>query len=168
MGSDPCHPPGKGGPGCICLLRLYDDFGCMLTLPERYYELLSDEGIHCTPASKFRPILSHIHNNRDHRKITVIDGNIGYTGDVNVADEYINAVVKFGHWKDTAVRIEGEAVRNLTALFLANWNMQSKEWLDCHAFFEVNTATSSSQGVVIPFGDVPNPIDTEDIGKMST
>lgn len=137
----------------------------MLTLSERYYELLSNEGIHCTPASEFRPILSHIHNNRDHHKITVIDGNIGYTGGVNLADEYINAVVKFGHWKGTTVRIEGEAVRNLTALFLANWNMQSKEWLDCHAFFEVSTAPSSSQGVVIPFGDAPNPIDTEDIGK---
>lgn len=134
----------------VSVYFLYDDFGCMLTLPERYYEQLSNEGIHCTPASKFKPILSHIHNNRDHRKITVIDGNIGYTGGVNLADEYINEVVKFGHWKDTAVRIEGEAVKNLTALFLANWNMQSTEWLDCPAFLEVNATPSSGQGYAPP------------------
>ncbi len=64
----------------VSVYFLYDNFGCMLTLPERYYEQLSDEGIHCVPACKFTPILSHIHNNRDHRKITVIDGKVGYTG----------------------------------------------------------------------------------------
>lgn len=149
----------------VSVYFLYDDFGCMLTLPERYYEQLSDEGIHCVPACKFTPILSHIHNNRDHRKITVIDGKVGYTGGVNLADEYINAVVKFGHWKDTAVRIEGEAVKNLTALFLVNYNMQGKEHLDCSAFLEAAGPPSSDTGAVIPFGDAPSPIDTEDIGK---
>lgn len=142
----------------ISVYLLYDDFGCMLTLPERYYERLCSEGIHCIPACKFKPILSHIHNNRDHRKITVIDGNIGYTGGINLADEYINAVVKHGHWKDTAVRTEGEAVRNLTALFLANWNMQSSEHLDCSAFLEAAVTSPAELGVVIPFGDAPRPI----------
>ena len=105
---------------------MYDDFGCISTLPWHYHKQLDAEGIHCTIANQFSPILSHIHNNRDHRKITVIDGKVGFTGGVNLADEYINAIEKHGHWKDTAVKLEGEAVRNLMALFLMNWNAQNK------------------------------------------
>jgi len=110
---------------------LYDDFGCMTTLPQHYYRELTNEGIQCIPSNRFKPILSQIHNNRDHRKITIIDGIVGFTGGINLADEYINACEKFGHWKDTAVKIEGEAVKNLTMLFLSSWNMQNKALLEC-------------------------------------
>lgn len=147
---------------------MYDDFGCMTVLPETYYKQLDEEGIRCVPASKFTPVLSHIHNNRDHRKITVIDGKVGFTGGINLADEYMNAVVKFGHWKDTAVKIEGEAVQNLTALFIANWNTQSKEWIPCEFYMdqpELSEQKQEDAAFVIPFGDSPEPIDTEDIGK---
>ncbi len=149
----------------VCVYFMYDDFGCMVTLPERYYQQLCGEGIHCILANKFTPVLSNIHNNRDHRKITVIDGRIGYTGGVNLADEYINACEKYGHWKDTAVRIEGGAVRNLTSLFLASWNTQSKETIDCAAYLEVPPEPTGGKGYVIPFGDGPAPLYPDSIGK---
>ncbi len=85
----------------VKIYLMYDDVGCMFTLPENYSQILSGEGIHCALANRFTPVLSHIHNNRDHRKITVIDGKIGFTGGINLADEYINTYEKYGHWKDT-------------------------------------------------------------------
>ena len=144
---------------------LYDDFGCMTTLPEQYYEQLKNEGIHCTPSNKFTPILSHIHNNRDHRKITVIDGRIGFTGGINLADEYINAIEKYGHWKDTAIRLEGPAVKNFMSLFLASWNSQSKYQIDCTKYMELLPVQQDVNGYVIPFGDGPEPIYRDSIGK---
>lgn len=144
---------------------LYDDFGCIVTVPDDFYKRLQDEGIHCVPCNKFKPILSHIHNNRDHRKITVIDGKVGFTGGINLADEYINAYEKHGHWKDTAVKIEGEAVKSLSALFILLWNMQNENQLDCDKYLYMSKGGDNGQGYVIPFGDSPSPIDTEDIGK---
>lgn len=144
---------------------MYDDFGCMVTLPERYYEEMEREGIHCVPANKFKPVLSRIHNNRAHRKITVIDGKVGFTGGVNFADEYINEVVKYGHWKDTAVKIEGEAVRNFTVLFLEFWNMQVKEPMEGGPILYVDVPPWQGEGIVIPYGDGPEPLYNETIGK---
>ena len=74
-----------------------------------------------------RPLVSTYYNNRDHRKIAVIDGRIGFTGGVNLADEYANLVRVYGVWKDTAVRLEGEAVRSLTLMFLQMWGMDERE-----------------------------------------
>lgn len=144
---------------------MYDDFGCMVTLPERYYEEMEREGIHCIPSNKFKPVLSRIHNNRDHRKITVIDGKVGFTGGVNLADEYINEVVKYGHWKDTGIKIEGENVRNLTVLFLEFWNMQVKEPMEGGPFLYVDIPKRKGDGIVIPYGDGPVPLYEETIGK---
>lgn len=145
---------------------MYDDFGCIAMLPWHYHKLLSGEGIHCEIAGKFSPVLSHIHNNRDHRKITVIDGRVGFTGGINLADEYINAVVKFGHWKDTAVKIEGGAVRSLMALFLMNWNTQSKKNpIDYTKYMSLPAWQTEGRGIVIPFGSGPGPIYTDTIGK---
>ncbi len=149
----------------VDVYMLYDDLGCIATLPDNYYKTLCDEGIHCMPCNKFKPILSHIHNNRDHRKITVIDGKVGFTGGINLADEYINAIVKYGHWKDTAVKIEGEAVKSLTALFVSLWNMQTEKQLDSEKYLTATRGGDCGEGYVIPFGDSPSPIDTEDIGK---
>ena len=134
----------------VSVYGMYDDFGCIGTLPEHYYRQLCEEGIHCVPANKFKPVLSHIHNNRDHRKITVIDGEIGYTGGVNLADEYINAITKYGHRKDTAVRIEGEAAKNLSALFVTHWNTQSDEHIDCASCMLMSASPVRGRGVVIP------------------
>lgn len=149
----------------IKIYLMYDDFGCMVTLPERYYEEMEKEGIHCIPANKFKPVLSRIHNNRDHRKITVIDGKVGFTGGINLADEYINEVIKYGHWKDTAVKIEGDAVRNLTILFLELWNMQAKEPMEGGPFLYIDIPSWQGDGIVIPYGDGPEPLYNETIGK---
>lgn len=146
---------------------MYDDFGCLAALPSDYYETLLKQGIHAQPANRFRAVISHIHNNRDHRKICVVDGRTGYTGGVNLADEYINEEIRFGRWKDTAVRIEGAAVTMLSALFLAAWNMQGTERLRAGDFLRQTGEDTGAggRGWVIPFGDSPSPIDTEDVGK---
>lgn len=144
---------------------IYDDFGCMGTLDENYYKKLNDIGIHCVPANQLKPILSRIHNNRDHRKITVIDGVIGFTGGINLADEYINEKEKYGHWKDTAIQLEGEAVKSLTALFLETWNTLNKVSLDCGEFMSQFYETVDSDGVVVPYGDGPEEFYPDHVGK---
>lgn len=151
----------------LAVYVLYDDLGCMRTLPEHYFETLGEEGIRALPTNRFTPILSHIHNNRDHRKITVIDGCVGYTGGINLADEYINAVEKCGHWKDSAVRLEGAAVRGLVMLFLTQWNSQSAEPIDPALAVKWTCPNVCGQGMVVPFGDAPAPLDEGHIGKAA-
>lgn len=144
---------------------MYDDFGCMTTLPEKYFKELISSGIHAIPSIRFTPKLSTIHNNRDHRKITVIDGKVGFTGGVNIADEYINEKLKHGHWKDTAIKIEGPAVKNLTKLFLGSWNFQNKKMLDYKKYLDVETKEFKNSGLVIPYGDGPKAFYKENYGK---
>ena len=108
---------------------LYDDIGCMMTLPGDYHKILKKFGIDAMPFSRLKGNADSEFNNRSHRKITVIDGKVGYTGGVNIADEYINEVVKFGHWKDTALRMEGEAVWELTKLFMVDFGIQIKKYV---------------------------------------
>lgn len=144
---------------------IYDDFGCMTTLDDKYYKKLNKEGINCVPSNKFKPVLSRIHNNRDHRKITVIDGIVGFTGGINLADEYINEKNKYGHWKDTAIKLEGEAVKSLTALFLETWNTQNKETINVEEFMNIEYPKVECDGVVVPYGDGPDVFYSEDIGK---
>ena len=143
----------------------YDDFGCMPTLDEKYYKILSREGICCIPTNKFKPVLSKIHNNRDHRKITVIDGIVGFTGGINLADEYINGKVNHGHWKDTAIKLEGEAVSSLTALFLETWNTQSEIQFDPEEFMKKDYKKMDSVGVVAPYGAGPEEFYDDAVGK---
>ena len=106
---------------------MYDGTCAMFDLPFRYPELLKAKGIQCKMFAPIRPILSTHYNNRDHRKILVIDGKVGFTGGVNIGDEYINRVEKHGHWKDTAVMLKGDAVPGLTMMFLQMWNVTEKE-----------------------------------------
>ncbi len=101
---------------------IYDDLGCIMTLPYKYDKKLESYGIKCAIFNPFVPILSSRFNNRDHRKITVIDGHTAFTGGINLADEYINAYPKYGHWKDTGILIKGEAVWNFTVMFLTIWD----------------------------------------------
>lgn len=101
---------------------LYDDVGCIQRLPMRYPEELECFGIQCRKFNPFVPVISAIMNHRDHRKIVIIDGCTGFTGGINLADEYMNRVVRFGHWKDTGVMLRGDAVWNLSVMFLQMWN----------------------------------------------
>ena len=117
------------------LVRLiYDDVGCIQTLPPKFYLMLQAKGIHCACFNPFRPFLSVIMNNRDHRKITVIDGQIAYTGGFNLADEYINEKMKFGYWKDAGIRLTGDCVWNFTSMFLEMWDYITKSE-DDYAFY---------------------------------
>ena len=100
---------------------LYDDVGSLFTLPKNYDKFLRSKGIKCKVFNRFVPVLSVRLNNRDHRKFCLIDGKAGFTGGVNLADEYINAVVKYGHWKDSAILLKGEAVWSMVVMFLTMW-----------------------------------------------
>lgn len=111
-----------------------------------------------------RPILSTIQNNRDHRKICVIDGKVGFTGGINLGDEYINRKVRFGHWKDTAVMLSGDAVRSLTVMFLNMWNVDEWEQEDYSRYVRPAKRTfDASLGYVLPYGD--SPYDNENVGE---
>lgn len=144
---------------------VYDDIGCMSTLPGDYAKTLRSYGIEATPFSRLRGNADSEFNNRSHRKILVIDGKIGYTGGVNIADEYINEIVRFGHWKDTAIRLEGEAVWELTRLFLLDYGINVKALPtmphDCYPTQE----SICENGYVIPFGDGPHPLYDRRVGK---
>ena len=143
---------------------MYDDIGCMTTLPGNYARQLRAKGILATPFSRLRGDADSEFNNRNHRKITVIDGRVGYTGGINLADEYINATERFGHWKDVGVRLEGEAVHELTALALSDYAMNVKRFTPPGAAY-YPTVPPSGEGFVVPFGDGPRPIYQHFVGK---
>lgn len=144
---------------------LYDDIGCMRTLPGDYHKQLASFGIEATPFSRLRGQADSEFNNRSHRKILVIDGKIGYTGGVNIADEYINEIVRFGHWKDTGIRLEGEAVWELTRLFLGDYGINVKTLPeDKHTLYPASNI-STQDGYMIPFGDGPSPLYDHRVGK---
>lgn len=144
---------------------IYDDMGCVTTLPTRYYKKLQAKGIKCAAFNPVRPILNIVLNNRDHRKILVIDGHTGYTGGVNLADEYINEKMRFGHWKDTGVRLVGEGVWNLTVMFLQMWSVitRMKTHLPAYGPYVYHPEEFESDGFVQPYGD--SPLDGEVVGE---
>ncbi len=144
---------------------LYDDMGSILTLPPKYDKELRKAGIRCHAFNPMRPLLSIGYNHRDHRKIAVIDGYIGYTGGINLADEYINVYEKHGHWKDSGVRLEGNGAWNLTRLFLSTWLYFEKEE---NCVFQYGPKRyggpyTKGDGVVIGYGDTP--LDSERVGE---
>ncbi len=136
---------------------LYDDVGSLTRLPYGYDRELEKSGVHCMAFNAFKPVLSIVMNNRDHRKILVIDGKVGFTGGINLADEYINQKLRFGHWKDTAVMLRGEAVWNLTSLFLEMWNAFRPTDKEFEQFLPKFTEDElpKSDGYVLPYGDSP-------------
>ena len=144
---------------------LYDDIGCMSTLPGDYHKRLAKYGIEAAPFSRLRGNADSEFNNRSHRKICVIDGKVGYTGGVNIADEYINEIERFGHWKDTAIRLEGVAVWELTRLFLTDYGINVKRLPENKFGLYPECCISGESGYVIPFGDGPNPLYERRVGK---
>lgn len=160
---------------------IYDDFGCLVTLPYNYQQQLEEMGIKCYVFNPVVPILTSRINSRDHRKITVIDGRVAFTGGINLADEYINAIQKFGHWKDAAIMIKGEAVWSLTVMFLTMWSYLSGKYEDINQFKIRDTSQDNhpdqdnhldqenhpdkdrNDGYIQPFAD--SPIDDEPVGE---
>ena len=138
-------------------VRFMYDGTCTLTLlPYSYPKKLRELGIRTKVFSPIRPLLSTAQNNRDHRKILVIDGKVAYTGGVNLADEYINGKVRFGHWKDTAIRVEGDAVKSFTVMFLQMWNVGEMGRRDYGKYIRnCVKPLEGSSGFVLPYGDSP-------------
>ena len=146
---------------------MYDDIGCMTTLPGDYNKILEKYGIKSVIFSKLRGSADNEFNNRSHRKIVVIDGKIAYTGGVNIADEYVNERIRFGHWKDTAIRIDGDAVRELTFLFLASFGLNSKRLPELPNEAYPAYECESASGFTVPFGDGPRPIYKRNVSKSA-
>ena len=143
---------------------MYDGMCSISLLPYNYPKTIRKYGIQCKMFSPIRPVLSTTQNNRDHRKICVIDGKIGFTGGINLGDEYINRKVRFGYWKDTAVMLEGDAVQSLTMLFLQMWNVTELKPDQYKRYVTPMSAELHRElGFMIPYGD--SPYDNEDVGE---
>ncbi|GHV82136.1 cardiolipin synthase [Spirochaetia bacterium] len=144
---------------------IYDDVGCFLSLPPDFKSWLGERGIKCVIFRPFKPIWSSLQNNRDHRKIISIDGKAAFTGGINLADEYINAYEKYGHWKDAGIMLKGEAAWSMTLIFLHTWNLEKAEKEDAAAFYpwKHDACTVPSDGYVQPYAD--SPIDDENVGE---
>lgn len=148
---------------------IYDDVGCVRVLPGHYNKHLEKMGIRCRVYNPFKPVLSAGVNNRDHRKITIIDGNVAFTGGINLADEYINKYDKIGYWKDASVMVEGEAVKSFTYMFLSLWDMLGprrslpEHPADDYGKFLGTAAYPASDGIIVPYGDIPT--DDETVGE---
>ena len=142
---------------------MYDGTCEFTTLPRDYPKRLERLGIACKVFSPLMPFVSTHYNYRDHRKVLVIDGKVGFTGGVNLADEYINHVEKFGRWKDAAVMLEGEAVRSLTAIFLQMWDIAQEPEFEAYLKQPI-PAPAGAKGFAAPYGDCP--LDGERVGEL--
>lgn len=144
---------------------LHDDIGSMGRISLSKIKEMRNKGIHASIFNPFIPIVSIVHNNRDHRKITVVDGMKGLIGGVNIGDEYIDLERPYGYWKDSSMLLEGSGVNSLIALFVQNYNMATyKNKLSAKDFY-VNHEVKIDNGFVQPFGDGPRPIDHHHIGE---
>ncbi len=145
---------------------MYDAMGCVTTMPHNYNYTLNRYGIKCHVFSPIVPLLSTHQNNRDHRKIVVIDGATAFSGGINLADEYINEKTRFGHWKDTGFMLRGEAVAGFTSMFLSMWNIYEEKTEDGGKYITASKEHfANADGFVIPFGDTP--LDDVYIGKRA-
>ena len=144
---------------------LYDDVGSISKIPVNFYTKVKQSGIKIMAFNPVTPIVSLIYNNRDHRKMLVIDGKVAYSGGYNLADEYINEIERFGQWKDSGIRIEGKAVWNFTVMFLNMWNSFRKTDVTYEEFVPdfCNGESFKSDGIVQPYSD--SPLDDENIGE---
>lgn len=142
---------------------MYDGMCEIALLPHDYPRRIEKLGIKCKAFSPIAPFISTQYNYRDHRKILVIDGNVAFNGGVNLADEYININSRFGHWKDTAVMLKGEAVQSFTLMFLQMWNITETKFPEWNKFL-TPAAPVQAAGYVMPFGDCP--LDDEKTGEF--
>ena len=149
--------------GGVDVRIMYDDVGSMFTLPALYDKELTRRGLRARAFSRFTNVSNSRFNNRDHRKICVVDGKVGYTGGFNLADEYINRRERFGYWKDTAVRMEGDGAASLTALFLSMWDYAAGQTEALSDFLPRDRGREETDGWVCPYAD--SPLDDENVGE---
>ena len=129
-----------------------------------YSKKIEELGIKCKVFAPIRPFLSTHYNYRDHRKILVVDGNVAFTGGINLADEYINEKEVYGHWKDAAIMIQGESVDSFTLMFLQMWNMNEENRSYITDLYKSKPLKEIEKGYVLPFGDAP--LDNDKVGEM--
>ncbi len=146
---------------------MYDDFGCLMTLPAGYEKTLRARGIRCHVFNPFNTVLSPRPNNRDHRKIAIVDGVTAFVGGINIADEYINAYPRLGYWKDTALSVTGDAAWGIVVQFLCVWDADTRETTDFSLYSPVCLGTRAAvpreTGIVQPYTDIP--MDSEQVGE---
>ena len=141
---------------------MYDGLCELALLPHDYPKMLQKLGIKAKMFAPITPFVSTHYNYRDHRKILVIDGSVAFNGGVNLADEYINKKNKYGHWKDTAVMLQGKAVKSFTLMFLQMWNLTETK-PDFDTKFLQSPDIQNAQGIVMPFADCP--LDEDKVGE---
>ena len=144
---------------------IYDDMGSVSVLPRGMAQRMHRAGIKVLAFNPFLPFVSLVMNHRDHRKITIIDGRVAYTGGINIADEYANRYERYGHWKDTGLRMEGEAVKSFTVMFLNMWNAFRKTETDYSPFLPPHSeeGVDRQKGVIQPYCD--SPLDEENLAE---
>lgn len=145
---------------------IYDDVGCLYTLPKNYWRELEEKGIRCRVFNRFIPVLSVRLNNRDHRKFCIVDGHTAFTGGINLADEYINQRERYGHWKDSAIRVTGEGAWSMTVMFLTMWEYICGGEEDYNSYRPTALPplpTDRNPGYVQPYTD--SPLDGEPVGE---
>ncbi|OPZ18847.1 MAG: Major cardiolipin synthase ClsA [Firmicutes bacterium ADurb.BinA205] len=151
----------KAGEG-VDVRLMYDGIGTGMLNSKKIFRRLEENGVQCKEFNPFRPMLSSVQNNRDHRKIVVIDGRTAFSGGTNLADEYINRIQRFGHWKDTGFMIRGRAVRNYTIMFLSLWEPLGDPE-NYEQFLPEVEDDKDAEGFIQPFSD--SPLDDEPVGK---
>ncbi|MBQ8972382.1 MAG: cardiolipin synthase [Clostridia bacterium] len=142
---------------------VYDDLGSLAMLPKNYPKELESRGIQCFSFNQLGPVKGVMMNNRDHRKMTIIDGHTVFSGGINLADEYINVTHPHGEWKDNGIMIQGPAVWNYTVMFLTTWNAFRPKDADFTAFQYDFGRVPSTEGLVVPYAD--SPLDDEIVGE---
>ena len=142
---------------------LYDDVGSIGFINKDFIRRMEAVGIQCRVFNPLVPVLNVFMNNRDHRKITVIDGKVGFTGGYNLADEYFNLIHPYGQWKDSGIKLTGDAVRSLTILFLEMWNVMKPTDTDYERFLPDFSYRAEENGFVQPYAD--SPLDGEPVGE---
>lgn len=151
----------------VAVKLMYDDIGSLPHIERDFYKKMRKEGIDCVRFNKFTPVMTATHNNRDHRKITVVDGRVGFLGGANLSDEYINVKHPLGQWKDSALKIRGSAVQNLIMLFLTSFDVQEDKRLENYAAYmpDYYEWFGEETGIIQPFGDGPKPIMPDHIAE---
>ena len=142
---------------------MYDDMGCMFTLSKDYQEKLEEMGIRCCAFNRFVPVMSLLLNNRDHRKMCIIDGSVAFTGGINLADEYINERERYGHWKDSGLMVAGGAAWSMAVMFLSMWDYAQQMEEDYDKFRPTPAHVEGAEGYIQPYTD--SPLDYETVGQ---
>lgn len=143
---------------------MYDGTCEFFLLPRNYSEKLKKLGIKAKVFSPIKPFLSTHYNYRDHRKMTIIDGRVAFTGGINLADEYINEIEVYGHWKDTSIMVEGKAVESFTIMFLQMWNANQEKRTYLEDKYKSKALKRNEKGYLLPYGD--SPLDRDKMGQM--